>query len=228
MVITGLVLWLVKGLYAAQHLRDRIGIRRRNSRFWVVQSVPIAGLQAHPSVLAFSPSLSIDLSFRQPSELILGSESSGYRYGYQTVSMSSDYGTFSFNSKPWLRIVPQCRGELAACCHHEGLHGSVSWCCGCSVSNRSQDRNAILFFLKMCYLSLSFPTSLTHLVWPVLVACMSILGVMQMQLSRLPVLQLLSLPRVVEAAGVSLILGEEKVVGFCEVGAGVAEWAVLY
>jgi len=35
------------------------------------------------------------------------------------------------------------------------------------------------------------------------------------------------LPGVVEeAAGMSL--GEEKVVGFCEVGAGVAEWAVLY
>jgi len=37
------------------------------------------------------------------------------------------------------------------------------------------------------------------------------------------------LPRVVEeAAGMSLLLGEGKVVGFCEVGAGVAEWTVLY
>jgi len=38
---------------------------------------------------------------------------------------------------------------------------------------------------------------------------------------------ILSLPRVVEAAGMSLFLGEEKVVGFCVVGAGVAEWVVL-
>ncbi|CAJ1958773.1 unnamed protein product [Sphenostylis stenocarpa] len=53
---------------------------------------------------------------------------------------------------------------------------------------------------------------------------MAIFGGMQLQLSWLPVLQLLSLLGVVEAADMFLFLGEEKMVEFCEEGCGVAEW----
>ncbi|TKY66846.1 hypothetical protein E2542_SST09737 [Spatholobus suberectus] len=92
------------------------------------------------------------------------------------------------------------------------LHSGAVQCRGCSCPNSGRESTTILFFQK-CVADLPH---LAACVWPSSVVC----G--RSAVVRPPVLQLLPLSRVAEAADTFLFWVEEKIVEFCEEVA--AEW----